>query len=77
MGDVFIPPVNQGRYLGTTNKAGAVWMPRDEGHYYRWKRLVGTIGVGEWGWSPGFPTTSFLRYLWFDPFMMLEKEVTW
>jgi hypothetical protein len=49
----------------------------DDGAYVAWKHLVGTVGVAEWGWTPKFPTTSFLRYLWFDPFMMLEKEVTW
>ncbi|UCE26146.1 MAG: hypothetical protein JSW52_07205 [Candidatus Coatesbacteria bacterium] len=77
VGDVFIPPVNQGRYLGTTNKCGRAWLPFDHGPYIAWKKLVGAVGVAEWSWTPEFPASPFLRNLWVEPFLMLEKEVTW
>ncbi|UCE26961.1 MAG: hypothetical protein JSW52_11540 [Candidatus Coatesbacteria bacterium] len=31
----------------------------------------------EWSWTPEFPASPFLRNLWVEPFLMLEKEVTW
>ena len=75
----FVKPENPGRYLGTANWTG-VCLPHDDNDdkpRVLWKRLAGAIGAAEWAWTPGFPPTTFLRYLWFDPFMMLEKEVTW
>ena len=76
-GTAFVKPVNPGHYLGTTNKAGPVWLPHDENLRFRWKRLAGTISVAEWAWTFNFPRSFFLSNLWFKPFMMLEKEVTW
>ena len=73
----FVKPENPGRYLGSANWSSGARLPHDDDARVWWKRLAGTVGAAEWGWSPGFPTTSFLRYLWFDPFIMLEKEVTW
>ena len=74
---MFIPPVEPGRYLGTTNKAGVAWLPYDDDAYVAWKRLVGAVGVAEWGWTPKFPAKPYLKDLWFKPYMMCVKEVTW
>ena len=42
-----------------------------------WKHLAGAVGVAEWGWTPEFPPDPYLKDLWFKPFIMCVKEVTW
>ena len=69
----------KGKYLGSFNFGSGVsnCMPRDDNIHIRWKTHAGDAAVAEWNWTFKFPRTSFLRNLWFKPFMMLEKEVTW
>jgi hypothetical protein len=73
----FVKPVNPGRYLGSANISWGACLPHDNKPRVWWKNLAGAVGAAEWGWTPEFSKTPFLRYLWFDPFMMLEKEVPW
>jgi hypothetical protein len=52
-------------------------LPNDESRHIRWKYQTGSIAVAEWNWSFSLPKSYYLKNLWWDPFMILEKEVTW
>jgi hypothetical protein len=70
----------KGKYLGTvnTNWSGeGECLPHDETLYIRWKTRAGDVAVAEWNWTFTFPASKYLKGLWWDPFIMFEKEVTW
>ncbi len=52
-------------------------MPRDDDTHMWWKSHAGDVAVAEWNWTYGFPNSRYLKHLWWDPFMIYEKEVTW
>ena len=52
-------------------------MPRDDNIHIRWKSHAGDVAVAEWNWTFSFPKSQYLKNLWWDPFIMFEKEVTW
>lgn len=52
-------------------------MPRDDNIHIRWKTHAGDVAVAEWNWTLNFPASRYLKNLWWDPFIMFEKEVTW
>ena len=67
-------------YLGGINLnfsyAGDV-LPHDEGARKSWKMRAGDLAVAEWCWSCNKPNTWELGKVWWDPFQIFEKEVSW
>jgi hypothetical protein len=57
--------------------AAGYCMPRDEDSHMWWKSHAGDVAVAEWNWTYEFPNSRYLKNLWWDPFIMFEKEVTW
>ena len=69
-----------GKYLGGVNLnfvADGAWLPHDEDHHIWWKSHSGDAAVAEWNWTFWYPRKQYLKDLWFDPFMAMEREVTW
>ena len=52
-------------------------LPHEDDHNVSWKQHAGDIAVAEWAWTSSYPNMPYLRRLWFKPFIMFEKEVTW
>jgi|GEM_PF-1247820 len=69
----------KGTYVGGINYAwaGGICLPHEDNLRIKWKYQVGTIAAAEWNWTCKFPPRPLLMDVWFKPFMMLEKEVTW
>ena len=69
-----------GKYLGAVNynwSGEGASLPHEDDIHARWKFQAGTVGVAEWNWTYSFPNSRYLKDLWFDPFIIFEKEVTW
>jgi hypothetical protein len=68
-----------GKYLGSVNLYSGVHncMPGAEDSHMWWKSHAGGVAMAEWNWTYGFPNSRYLKNLWWDPFMIFEKEVTW
>jgi hypothetical protein len=52
-------------------------LPFDDGLNTRWKMKTGLIGMAAWNWNASYPANPYIRDMYFDPFIMLHKEVTW
>ena len=55
----------------------AVPLPHEDDSHTRWKSHAGDVAVAEWNWTYSFPKSQYLKDLWWDPFIMMEKEFTW
>jgi len=63
---------------------GGIWqtwrergLPFDDTTNSYWQLKAALIGVAAWNWNYQFPNSPDLTNLYFDPFLMLRKEVTW
>jgi len=63
--------------MGGVNLMVSSGMPRDEDAHIWWKFCAGDVAVAEWNWTYELPRSQYLKNLWWDPFIMMEKEVTW
>jgi hypothetical protein len=72
--------IPKGDYLGAVNfswSGQGECIPHNDDIHVRWKSQAGTAAVAEWNWTFWYPREQYLKDLWWDPFMMLEREVTW
>jgi hypothetical protein len=70
--------ISLGKYRGGAFQTWRdVGLPFDDGQNTWWKLKVGLIGMAAWNWNAAYPDSPYLRKMYFEPFMMLRKEVTW
>jgi len=68
----------QGMYIGGVKTSWfSYYLPLDETTKVLWKNHAPDSGVADWNWSDNYPQTPYLKYSWWDPFVMYFKEVTW
>ena len=78
--DFRLPQPGKGKYLGGVDynwTGSGEFLPHDDNIHIRWKTQAGGVAMAEWNWTYGFPNSRYLKHLWWDPFMIFEKEVTW
>ncbi|MCP4231030.1 MAG: hypothetical protein GY771_12905 [bacterium] len=69
--------ITYGTYLGAVLNLTRGLPFDDRPFVVGWKSNADAIGIADYNWSPRFPRTPYLKYLWWDPYVTCLKEVTW
>jgi len=70
---------HNGKYLGGVNLNFGLGssLPFDEQLHIRWRDRAADIAIAEWNWGLAYPASQYLKNIWWDPFIIFEKEVSW
>jgi hypothetical protein len=74
-----IPAQGKGNYKGSINLNWSYdgdCLPHED-TTGRWKTRAADVAVASWCWNSAFPASDKLKDIWFEPFLIFEKEVIW
>jgi len=77
--DFLNPTPNKGNYKGSVNhnwSYNAAYLPHED-VWGKWKTRAADVAVASWCWKTSFPDSPYLKNIWFEPFLIFEKEVIW